>query len=256
MLEVRGLSRRGVLENISFTVRAGEVVALAGLVGAGRTEIARCLFGADAWSAGEMRLEGVPFVPKSPHDAIAAGIGFVTEDRKEQGVVLNLTVRENVSLASLSKVSRLGFVRRGAENAEARESVQRLRVRTPSVEQKVGNLSGGNQQKVILAKWLQIPLKLLILDEPTRGIDCRGEARDLPDHERACRAGRRHPDDLLRAARGAGHGRPHRGRPRRPRGRDIGPGGGDAGEGRGAGAGGVRGERRGRVKGDACLSAG
>ncbi len=178
MLEVRGLSRRGVLEDISFTVRAGEVVALAGLVGAGRTEIARCLFGADAWSGGEMLLDGVPFVPRSPHDAIAAGIGFVTEDRKEQGVVLNLTVRENVSLASLSKVSSLGFVRRGAEGAEARESVQRLRVRTPSIEQKVGNLSGGNQQKVILAKWLQIPLKLLILDEPTRGIDV-GAKREI-----------------------------------------------------------------------------
>ena len=178
VLDVRHLSRRGVLEDINFTVRAGEVVALAGLVGAGRTEIARCLFGADTWSAGEMLLDGVPFVPKSPHDAIAAGIGFVTEDRKEQGVVLNLTVRENVSLASLPKVSRAGFVRKGAERAEAQESVTRLRVRTPSVEQRVGNLSGGNQQKVILAKWLQIPLKLLILDEPTRGIDV-GAKREI-----------------------------------------------------------------------------
>jgi ribose transport system ATP-binding protein len=178
ILEVSGLSRRGVLEDINFTVHAGEVVALAGLVGAGRTEIARCLFGADKWSAGTMRLDGVPFVPKSPHHAIAAGIGFVTEDRKEQGVVLSLTVRENISLASLPKVSRLGFVQRGAEGAEARESVERLRVRTPSIEQRVGNLSGGNQQKVILAKWLQIPLKLLILDEPTRGIDV-GAKREI-----------------------------------------------------------------------------
>ena len=125
-----------------------------------------------------MRLDGVSFIPKSPHDAIAAGIGFVTEDRKEQGVVLNLTVRENISLASLPKVSKLGFVQRGAEGAEARESVARLRVRTPSIEQRVGNLSGGNQQKVILAKWLQIPLKLLILDEPTRGIDV-GAKREI-----------------------------------------------------------------------------
>ncbi len=178
VLEVTGLSRRGVLENISFNVHAGEVVALAGLVGSGRTEIARCLFGADPWSAGEMKLNGVPFQPKSPHDAIAAGIGFVTEDRKEQGVVLSLTVRENISLASLNRVARLGFVQKSAENAKARESVQRLRVRTPSVEQRVGNLSGGNQQKVILAKWLQIPLKLLILDEPTRGIDV-GAKREI-----------------------------------------------------------------------------
>ena len=124
VLEVVGLSRRGVLEDISFTVHAGEVVALAGLVGSGRTEIARCLFGADSWSGGEMRLDGVPFQPKSPHDAIAAGIGFVTEDRKEQGVVLSLTVRENISLASLGKVSHLGFVQKSAENAEARAAVR------------------------------------------------------------------------------------------------------------------------------------
>ncbi|MGI4787708.1 MAG: sugar ABC transporter ATP-binding protein [Janthinobacterium lividum] len=178
VLEVSNLSRRGVLENISFTVHAGEVVALAGLVGSGRTEIARCLFGADKWSAGEMRLDGKPFRPDSPNDAIAAGIGFVTEDRKEQGVVLSLTVRENISLASLEKVAQLGFIRRGAERTEAQASVARLRVRTPSVEQQVGNLSGGNQQKVVLGKWLETPLKLLILDEPTRGIDV-GAKREI-----------------------------------------------------------------------------
>ena len=178
VLEVNGLSRRGVLENISFTVHAGEVVALAGLVGSGRTEIARCLFGADKWSEGEVSLNGEKFKPNSPSDAIAAGIGFVTEDRKEQGVVLSLSVRENISLASLEKVARLGFVQRGAEQAEARASVARLRVRTPSVEQRVGNLSGGNQQKVVLGKWLETPLKLLILDEPTRGIDV-GAKREI-----------------------------------------------------------------------------
>ncbi len=178
VLEVSNLSRRGVLENISFTVHAGEVVALAGLVGSGRTEIARCLFGADKWTTGEVRLDGRPFHPSSPSDAISAGIGFVTEDRKEQGVVLSLSVRENISLASLKKVSQLGFVQRGAERAEAKESVQRLRVRTPSVEQRVGNLSGGNQQKVVLGKWLETPLKLLILDEPTRGIDV-GAKREI-----------------------------------------------------------------------------
>ncbi len=178
VLEVKHLSRRGVLDHISFTVHAGEVVALAGLVGSGRTEIARCLFGADQWSSGEVILNGRPFHPGSPNDAIAAGIGFVTEDRKEQGVVLSLSVRENISLASLKKVSKLGFVQRGAERTEARESVSRLRVRTPSVEQRVGNLSGGNQQKVVLGKWLETPLKLLILDEPTRGIDV-GAKREI-----------------------------------------------------------------------------
>ncbi len=178
VLEVQGLSRRGVLEDIGFSVRAGEVVALAGLVGSGRTEIARCLFGADRITGGTMRLSGKPYAPRSPRDAVDAGVGFVSEDRKEQGVILGLTVRENVSLASLRALSRLGFVPKGTEAARARESVTRLRVRTPSVEQRVGSLSGGNQQKVVLAKWLQTPLKLLILDEPTRGIDV-GAKREI-----------------------------------------------------------------------------
>ncbi len=178
VLEVRHLSRRNALHDISFTVHAGEVVALAGLVGAGRTEIARCIFGADAWSAGEMSMDGKAFVPRAPGDAIKAGIGFVTEDRKDQGVILTRPLRENVSLASLGQVSRGGFIGRGAEVRNAEASVKRLRVRTPSVEQRVGNLSGGNQQKVVIAKWLQTPLKLLILDEPTRGIDV-GAKREI-----------------------------------------------------------------------------
>ena len=178
VLEVKNLSRRGVLENINLTVHAGEVVALAGLVGAGRTEIARCVFGADTCSASEMRLSGVPFAPRSPSDAIRAGIGFVTEDRKEQGVLLDLSVRENISLASLPQVSRLGFLRRLLERRNALESVKKLRIRTPSIEQQVGNLSGGNQQKIVLAKWLQTAPRLLILDEPTRGIDV-GAKREI-----------------------------------------------------------------------------
>jgi ribose transport system ATP-binding protein len=178
VLEVRGLSRGGVLHDIDLTVHAGEVVALAGLVGSGRTEIARCIFGADHWSAGEMRMDGKPFHPRSPGDAIVAGIGFVTEDRKEQGVILPMAIRENVSMASLGKVSHFGFVQAAQERVEAHESVTRLRIRTPSIEQRVGNLSGGNQQKVVLAKWLQIAPKVLILDEPTRGIDV-GAKREI-----------------------------------------------------------------------------
>ena len=125
-----------------------------------------------------MQVDGKPVTPRSPGEAIAAGIGFVTEDRKEQGVILPMAIRENVSMASLRHVSRLGFVRAGAERAEARDAVTRLRVRTPSIEQRVGNLSGGNQQKVVLAKWLQIQPKVLILDEPTRGIDV-GAKREI-----------------------------------------------------------------------------
>lgn len=178
VLQVKGLSRPGVLHNISFTVHAGEVVALAGLVGAGRTEIARCLFGADPFSSGEFLLDGKPFTPRSPGHAIRAGIGFVTEDRKDQGLVLPMTIRENISLASMNKFSRAGFITRSREAHQAQEGVRRLRVRTPSVEQKAGNLSGGNQQKVVIAKWLETPLKLLILDEPTRGIDV-GAKREI-----------------------------------------------------------------------------
>lgn len=178
VLQVKGLSRPGVLHNISFTVHAGEVVALAGLVGAGRTEIARCLFGADPFSSGEFLLDGKPFTPRSPGHAIRAGIGFVTEDRKDQGLVLPMTIRENISLASMNKVSRAGFIVRSREAHQAQEGVRRLRVRTPSVEQKAGSLSGGNQQKVVIAKWLETPLKLLILDEPTRGIDV-GAKREI-----------------------------------------------------------------------------
>jgi ribose transport system ATP-binding protein len=178
VLEVRGLNRRGVLHDISFTVRAGEVVALAGLVGAGRTEVARCIFGVDPCTVEEMRVAGKPFTPHSPGAAIDAGIGFVTEDRKDQGVILSMAIRENVSLASMDKVSHAGFIDWGEEREEARSSVKRLSVRTPGIEQSVGNLSGGNQQKVVIAKWLQTSLKVLILDEPTRGIDV-GAKREI-----------------------------------------------------------------------------
>jgi len=178
ILEVKNLSRRGVLHDIAFTVHAGEVVGLAGLVGAGRTEIARCLFGADRSTTADIRIDGAPFVPSSPGAAIRAGIGFVTEDRKDQGLLLSRSVRENASLASLRALSQFGFIRRRQEEENAREDVRKLRVRTPSVEQRVGNLSGGNQQKVVIAKWLRTPLKILILDEPTRGIDV-GAKREI-----------------------------------------------------------------------------
>ena len=171
MLEVKGLTRRGVLRDVSLTVHSGEVVALAGLIGAGRTEIGRCLFGADRFDSGDILLDGKRFNPRSPHDAIRAGVGFVTEDRKGQGLILPMSVRENMTLASLGLVSRMGRIDHGKERGTAREYIDKLRVRTPSDEQTIRNLSGGNQQKVVLAKWLLRNTKLLILDEPTRGID-------------------------------------------------------------------------------------
>jgi ABC-type sugar transport system ATPase subunit len=184
VLEVRGLARAGsrydasaiVLRDVSFGVRAGEIVGLAGLVGSGRTEVVRAVFGADPFDAGEVLIDGQPARIRSPRDAIRRGLGLVPEDRKAQGLVLGLAVRENISLASLAQFVRAGFVRLGEEKRRAGEFVGALRIRTPGLEQKVVNLSGGNQQKVVIAKWLALRPKMLIVDEPTRGIDIGAKA--------------------------------------------------------------------------------
>jgi len=170
-LTVNDLTRRGVLEDINFTVSQGEVLGIAGLVGAGRTELARAIFGADPFDAGEIRLNGRPVDIRSPRDAIRMGIGLVTEDRKALGLILGMVVRENISLANLDELTRLGFVNRSEEKRVASRFIEDLMIKTPSVEQQVQNLSGGNQQKVVLAKWLFTQSKVLIFDEPTRGID-------------------------------------------------------------------------------------
>jgi len=170
-LSVRGLTRQGALRNVTFDVRHGEILGLAGLVGAGRTEVARAIFGADRIDSGSIMLDGKPVVVRSPRDAIKLGIGLVTEDRKALGLVLGMAVRENVSLANLGVLARLGFVSRKREREVATRYVEDLMIKTPSVEQAVQNLSGGNQQKVVLAKWLFTQSKVLIFDEPTRGID-------------------------------------------------------------------------------------
>ena len=171
LLEVRNLTRKGVFENISFTVRRGEIVGIGGLVGAGRTEVVRAIFGADPIDSGEILVDGKPVRPRSPREAIELGIGLVPEDRKSQGLVLNMAVRENTTLANLDLLTMLGFVDRRKEREVAEKYKQDLRIRTPTVEQEARNLSGGNQQKVVLAKWLFTQSKLLIFDEPTRGID-------------------------------------------------------------------------------------
>jgi ABC-type sugar transport system ATPase subunit len=184
VLEVRGLSRTGtardpaavVLDNVNLQVRAGEIVGLAGLVGSGRTELARAIFGADHFDQGEVLIDGRPAGITSPREAIRAGIGLVPEDRKLQALVLQLAVRENISLGNLGRLSRFGFVRRPAERRLAGGFVQQMQIRTPSLDQKVVNLSGGNQQKVVIAKWLALEPKVLIMDEPTRGIDIGAKA--------------------------------------------------------------------------------
>ena len=154
-----------------MTARSGEVLGLAGLVGAGRTELARTMFGIDAPLSGEILMEGKRLDLKGPADAIRAGIGLVPEDRRLQGLVIEMTVRENVTLAELRRLSTYGIIRQVEERERAQEMVDRLGVRTYGLTQEVQLLSGGNQQKVVLAKWLSLEPKLLILDEPTRGVD-------------------------------------------------------------------------------------
>jgi ribose transport system ATP-binding protein len=171
VLAVKGLRRAGVISDITFEVKAGEVLGLAGLVGAGRTEVARAIFGADPIDGGEVWLNGKKANIKCPQDAIRQGIGLVTEDRKALGLILGMAVRENVSLANLASLSRLGFVSGSKERGIADKFIHDLSIKTPSREQRVQNLSGGNQQKVVLAKWLFTKSKVLIFDEPTRGID-------------------------------------------------------------------------------------
>ncbi len=170
-LAVKNLNRTGVLHNISFEVKQGEVLGIAGLVGAGRTETARAIFGADPIDSGTIEVFGKPVKIKSPQDAIKYGIGLVTEDRKQQGLVLGMAVRENTTLANLGALANLGFINGREERKVAEKYRSDLGVKTPHIEQAVQNLSGGNQQKVVLAKWLYTGSKILIFDEPTRGID-------------------------------------------------------------------------------------
>jgi len=175
-LEVRGLSRRGVLHDVSLSLRGGEIVGLAGLVGAGRTELARCLFGADSISEGEILLDGAKVDIRSPGHAVDLGIALVPEDRKLQALILGMGVRENLSLPVLDRLGSPLVPSRRRERALASDYIKSLSIRTPHMEQRVSALSGGNQQKVVIARWLATKPKVLILDEPTRGIDVGAKA--------------------------------------------------------------------------------
>ncbi len=176
MLELRGLSRPPVTQDVSLSVRAGEIVGLAGLVGSGRSELAQAIFGVTPATGGEMLVEGVPARVGSVADARRHGIAYVPEDRAIQGLVRPMTVRENASLAVLSDLARFGFIDRAAEARLAQDIVTQFGVRTAGIEQVVGRLSGGNQQKIVLGKWLAAKPRVLILDEPTRGIDVGAKA--------------------------------------------------------------------------------
>jgi ribose transport system ATP-binding protein len=152
-------------------VYRGEVLGLSGLVGAGRTELARVLFGADKRSGGKISLQGTQINPRSPREAIDLGIGLLTEDRNKYGLIMKMTVRENISLSNLRELLKGPLIDGKKERAVARQYSDQLQIKTPTIEQEVENLSGGNRQKVVLARWLYTKSKLLIFDEPTSGID-------------------------------------------------------------------------------------
>jgi ribose transport system ATP-binding protein len=176
VLRVQGLTRRHVLDDISFDVRPGEVVGLAGLLGAGRSETAKAIFGAQPLDSGEVTMAGKQVKTGSPPSAIKAGIAFLPEDRRSEGIIPGLSVRENIVAAAMPQLSRAGLVSEKAQNELVERFMERLGIKASSPDQPVGELSGGNQQKVMLARWLCLNPKVLILDEPTRGIDVGAKA--------------------------------------------------------------------------------
>lgn len=176
--DVENLALDGVFEDISFNVRSGEILGFSGLMGAGRTEIMRTIFGLLPKSRGTIRLEGKELTIKSPEEAIRQGIGFLTEDRKDEGLILDFSIRDNVLLPSVGEFSKAGLLNDKLIDDFVELLVERLTVKTASVEEPASSLSGGNQQKVVLAKWLGIGPKVLILDEPTRGVDV-GAKREI-----------------------------------------------------------------------------
>ncbi|UOQ60464.1 sugar ABC transporter ATP-binding protein [Leucobacter rhizosphaerae] len=176
VLAVEGLTRQGAFEDVSLHVRAGEIVGLAGLVGAGRTEVARAIFGLDRANAGTVHVDGAAVHARTPAQGTEAGIAYVPEDRKRDGIIPSASIKDNISLPVLSDLGRMGWISRPRERELAREQVATLGVSPPVIERAVDTLSGGNQQKVVIAKWLATQPKVLILDEPTRGVDVGAKA--------------------------------------------------------------------------------
>jgi ABC-type sugar transport system ATPase subunit len=171
LLRVESLNRRGVFHDVSFTLRSGEIVGLAGLVGAGRTELCRAIFGIDPVDSGTISIAGTTVRIRSPRDAVAAGLALIPEDRQKTGLARALPVSHNMSMASLPSVTPFGFLNSAAESSQVSTFISRLRIRLDSPRQLAGRLSGGNQQKVVIAKWLCRSSRVFLFDEPTRGID-------------------------------------------------------------------------------------
>jgi ribose transport system ATP-binding protein len=176
ILEVKNLNVKGILNDISFTLRSGEIVGVSGLVGAGRTELARALFGDLPISSGQIFIDGKEVRSKTPKGFIQSGIGLIPEDRKDQGLVIDLPIKNNISMTIFRILSKFGIMNEKQEIGVAEDYVKKLTIKTPSIFQKVKFLSGGNQQRVVIAKWLATKPKILIVDEPTRGIDVGAKA--------------------------------------------------------------------------------
>ncbi len=209
ILEVKNLSS-GIVNKVSFDLFAGEILGFSGLMGAGRTELVRAIFGAEAVEAGEIVLNGKTLSIKSPSDAIKAGIVLGPEDRKSEGLCTKLSIRENVGLANLDLIcNRFGVVNRAKEEALTKQAINDLKVKTPSQEQAAKNLSGGNQQKIVVGKWLVRDAEVVIFDEPTRGIDVAAKVEIYNNHEQAKRTRHRRLVCILRTARNNGHERPY-----------------------------------------------
>jgi ribose transport system ATP-binding protein len=175
VLEIMGFSRSPAFDDVSFTLYKGEVLGIAGLLGSGRTELLRSLFGADPHDSGTVTIEGRRISPSSPTQMKELGLALAPENRKEEGLVQILSTRVNFCLASLSRIAGLGFTTAGRERAVAERNIREIDIAVPSVDAAVSSLSGGNQQKVVIAKWLNTQPKVILLDEPTRGIDIQAK---------------------------------------------------------------------------------
>jgi ribose transport system ATP-binding protein len=189
VLSVRGLSSEGRFRDISFELRQGEILGFFGLIGSGRTDVMRCLYGADPYDAGEIVVHGKPFAPRNPADAIRRGIGLLPEDRKQQGLAMALAVMQNVNMGAYRPIKSRGFIKLASEREVADRYVKALNIRTPSIHQKVRLLSGGNQQKVVIGRWLNRGSRIFIFDEPTVGIDVGAKAEIYRLFERLVKQG-------------------------------------------------------------------
>ena len=189
LLRVENLTRRPLFEDVSFALRAGEIVGLAGLIGAGRTELCRALFGVDAPDSGSVQIAGRPVLVRSPRQAVHEGMALIPEDRQKDGLAVLLPIGHNLTHASLPALSVLGFIQRAAEKRASADMIQRLRVRAESPRQLAGRLSGGNQQKVVIGKWVFRKARVFLFDEPTRGIDVGAKAEVFQLMDELARSG-------------------------------------------------------------------